>query len=398
MKWHEFIFSNRIKHRILRHATFWFAFWLFYLCTYFIPVACFPAWKIQGAHLSVLNQLGVFKFSLMCLLFSSRYMTWQLVFTYTLIYYLMPRYLIKEKYIAFGVGIVLLLFATIVSNSYINSTTQSSVYQIFDVAFKVPARDALFRRAIDGGFYNFPTIGAIALGIKLLKHWWLKQQEEQQLIISKTNVELQLLKAQVHPHFLFNTINNIYSFILISSPKAPEMIKKLSGLLHYIIHECNQSQVPMEKELKMLRDYISLETIRYGEQFDITVDIRGDYSNKNIAPLLLLPFVENSFKHGTSKMLSKPWVNLNIIIEDTKMYFMLNNSKPQEYINPNRNGGIGLGNVQKRLQLLYPGKHELKMTSEPEHFTVLMEIELLSANEKPILKNIKKEKQQYEMA
>jgi LytS/YehU family sensor histidine kinase len=176
------------------------------------------------------------------------------------------------------------------------------------------------------------------------------------------------------------------------------MIKKLSGLLHYIINECQQSLVPLEKELKMIQDYISLETIRYDEQFDITVDIKGNYRDKNIAPLLLLPFIENSFKHGSSKTLSKPWVNLNIIFENTKMYFMLNNSRPQEYINPNCNGGIGLSNVQKRLQLLYPERHELTMTSEPEHFTVLLEIDLEPVNKELILKKNKKKILQYEMA
>ena len=395
MKWHEFIFSNRWQHRLLRHTTFWIACWLFHLGTYFFPVTCFPGWKIQGTSLPVLNQLGVFKFSLLSMLLSSRMIVLHVFFTYMLIYFLMPKYLIKEKYKAFATGITILMLLVIMMHYYISSYTQSSIYSLFGVN-KIFTPN--FLRSMEGAFFNFPTIGGIALAIKLLKYWYNKQKEEQQLITSKANAELQLLKAQVHPHFLFNTLNNIYSFILTASRKAPEMIKKLSGLLHYIIYECNKPEVPLEKELKMIGDYISLETIRYGEQFDITVDITGDYSNKKIAPLLLLPFVENSFKHGTSKMLSKPWVNLNIIIENSTMYFMLNNSKPQEYINPSRNGGIGLGNVQKRLQLLYPGKHELKMTSEPEHFTVLLEIDLNPVNEKPAFKKPKKEMQYNEMA
>ena len=161
------------------------------------------------------------------------------------------------------------------------------------------------------------------------------------------------------------------------------MVEKLSRLLRYIIHECDQPTVPIEKELKMIRDYMGLEKVRYGEQMDMQIDIRGNYSGKMIAPLLLVPFVENSFKHGTSKMLSKPWVNLNIIVEGDIFYFMLTNSKPEEYINPANNRGIGLSNVQKRLQLLYPGRHELKMTEEPGHFTVLLEINLRLLGDKP---------------
>ena len=148
----------------------------------------------------------------------------------------------------------------------------------------------------------------------------------------------------------------------------------------------------------MIKDYMSLEKIRYGDEMDMTIDIRGDCSDKMITPLLLIPFVENSFKHGASKMLSKPAVNLNIILENQTLHFMLSNSKPEEYINPQRNGGIGLGNVQKRLQLLYPDKHELNMTAEPEHFTVLLEIELQSLPENILEIKTKKEIVNYEVA
>ena len=323
-------------------------------------------------------------------------MVLQVLFIYTLIYLLMPKYLIKEKYWVFATGIVVLMLIVTILHYYLGQT-QSLIYSVFGIVKKSP-KSNFYSGALYMVFFYYPAIGGLAISIKLLKRWYLKQKESQQLVTAKSKAELQLLKAQVHPHFLFNTLNNIYSFTLTASPKAPEMIKKLSGLLRYIIYECNKIEVPLEKELKMIQDYISLETIRYGEQFDITVDITGDYSNKKIAPLLLLPFVENSFKHGTSKMLSKPWVNLNIIIENSTMYFMLNNSKPQEYINPSRNGGIGLGNVQKRLQLLYPGSHELKMTSEPEHFTVLLEIDLNPMNEKSVFKKPKKEIQYNEMA
>jgi sensor histidine kinase YesM len=325
-------------------------------------------------------------------------MALQLLFTYTLIYFLMPKYLIKEKYWAFAAGVILLTAVAVLTNYYINYHTQALIYQFFAVKPPGLSANASFFRSLDSVLFNLPTIGSIALGIKLMKHWWLKQEEVQQLTVSKANAELQLLKAQVHPHFLFNTLNNIYSFILTSSSRAPGMVKKLSGLLRYIIHECNQTQVALAKELQMIQDYISLETIRYGDQFDITIDIKGDYNNKKIAPLLLLPFVENSFKHGASKTLSRPWVSLNIIIENSTMYFMLNNSRPQEYTNLNHNGGIGLSNVQKRLQLLYPARHELKVTSEQERFTVLLEIVLQPVNEKQAFKKLKKERRYYEMA
>src|SRR4029078_6526741 len=175
--------------------------------------------------------------------------------------------------------------------------------------------------------FNYPTVVGFALAIKLLKRWYLKQKETEQLVREKINGELQLLKAQVHPHFLFNTLNNIYSFIINDSNDATEALKKLSTLLRYIIYECDQPLVQLEKELKMIRDYIDLEKIRYGKNFNMKLQVRGNASNKMICPLILIPFLENSFKHGASQMLAHPWVNLDLVIEDQFLNFNLSNSK-----------------------------------------------------------------------
>jgi LytS/YehU family sensor histidine kinase len=290
------------------------------------------------------------------------------------------------------------MFAAVLLSSYFNYKTQPFIYSSFGVSPPNLSWNVFFFRSLDNILFNLPTIGGIALAIKLLKYWYSKRREEQQLIISKANAELQLLKAQVHPHFLFNTLNNIYSFILTASPKAPEMIKKLSGLLHYIIYECNQPQVSLEKEFNMLHDYMALEKIRYGEQMDMTTNIQGNYRNKTIAPLLLIPFVENSFKHGTSKMLSRSWVSLNIVIENESLYFRIKNSKPEEYMHSGGKNGIGLSNVQKRLQLLYPGRNELKMTAGPDHFSVLLKLNLVSECKRQESIISKRETYQYEMA
>ncbi len=223
--------------------------------------------------------------------------------------------------------------------------------------------------------------------IKLIKRWWLKQKETEQLFHEKTKAELQLLKAQVHPHFLFNTLNNIYYFSLSGSPKAPEMINKLSGLLHYILNECNQPLIPLQKEINMVRDYMALEKIRYGEM-NMTIGIQnedspprqGEAGRGLIAPLLLIPFVENSFKHGTSKMLAHPWVKLQVIIENNTLHFSVENSRPPAAETQLKKGNIGLKNVKKRLELLYPGTHELNIVSKPESFFVYLKVQLQEAN------------------
>jgi LytS/YehU family sensor histidine kinase len=227
--------------------------------------------------------------------------------------------------------------------------------------------------------FNLPVVAGIATMIKLTKRWLLKQQETEQMAWEKTKAELQLLKAQVHPHFLFNTLNNIYFFTLNASPQAPEMIRKLSSLLQYILNECNQPLVPVEKEIKMLQDYIDLEIIRYGEKLKITTEINGNFQNKMIAPLLLIPFVENSFKHGASKMIVDPTIKLRIACENNELIFFITNSQPSVSVPMSPNGGIGIKNVKKRLQLLYPGTHELNIVAEKESFTIYLKIKILES-------------------
>ena len=214
----------------------------------------------------------------------------------------------------------------------------------------------------------------------------------------KANAELQLLKAQIHPHFLFNTLNNIYFFTLTASQKAPEILMKLTDILRYILNECNQPLVPLEKELKMIEDYMALEKIRYGDRLKMELEISGDYSYKMIPPLLLIPLVENSFKHGASKMLVQPWVNLNITIEEQSLYFLLSNSRPDEISPSQHNGHIGLNNVKKRLQLLYPAAHELNIAEGTQSFEVFMKISLEASTRMVVDREIKTEKDKYAMA
>ena len=154
------------------------------------------------------------------------------------------------------------------------------------------------------------------------------------------------------------------------------MITKLSGLLHYILNECNQAVVPLEKEMKMIRDYVSLEKIRYGDDMNMSVELPHNCPDKMIPPLLLIPFIENSFKHGTSRMLTHPYVRVSITIENNIAHFFVSNSRPQVQNSGTTRGNIGLNNVKKRLQLLYPFDHELNIVEEPGSFTVFLKIKL----------------------
>lgn len=399
MNIYSLIFSNRPSKRLLRHALFWLVSSVFFLLSYWFPTYWFPAWNTHGVSSPILQgPLDLIdKFDLIAL-YTLLCMSFMMFFTYPLINFLLPRFLLKEKYIPFVIGIIIMLMLTVILVYFEFIFVSPAIQRSFGWTGKDPrSTRQLIECAFDITLFNCPTLGGIALGIKLLKRWWFKQKESAELTIAKATAELQLLKAQIHPHFLFNTLNNIYSFTLANSPKAPEMVEKLSALLYYIIHECNQPLVPLEKELTLIQDYILLEKIRYGELLDITIDVRGNISGKMIAPLLLIPLVENCFKHGASRMLSRPSVYLSVIVENESFCFLLNNNKPEVFHNPSQNGGIGLANVRKRLQLSYPGRTELSITEEPGYFTVLLIIELgpeLDSNIHGLNKKVKK----YEMA
>ena len=178
-----------------------------------------------------------------------------------------------------------------------------------------------------GGLRGAITIGGLAAAIKLMKYWYIKEQRNLQLQKENAEAGLQLLKAQIHPHFLFNTLNNIYSYTQNTSPSASKMITGLSDMLRYILYEGNQPLVPLHKELQMIQDYINLEKIRYGNRMELHVDLPENTHGLFIAPLLLLPLVENCFKHGTSNMLEQPWINLEISIQGKQMQMKLLNGK-----------------------------------------------------------------------
>ena len=221
--------------------------------------------------------------------------------------------------------------------------------------------------------------------IILFKFWIKKQNDWLQSEKEKVTAELQLLKAQVHPHFLFNTLNNIYSFSLAGSPKTPQMILKLSSLLSYMLYECKANKVLLEKEIEIMKNYIDLERERYANRLEVSINIEGDILGKYITPLLILPFLENAFKHGTSEQLEKPWLNMDISVKQKTFRCKIANSKDEELLKAT--GGIGIENVQKRLQYLYPGRHELKLGDEGDFFVVSLKLELTESPDDPGIVN-----------
>ena len=407
---HDFIFSDQRRHHKARHVIFWLVWCIAFHLLFYSPFQVFKAsYFLNPGDNHQRQNLGLPLFYIKTLIVNSflAIIIPQILLTYTLMCWLLPNYFYKRRnYLltTFTTAFVLIVFyfialgfKQVMAINYIIIGRQSALWPYLDpITQRAVIRDQLG---------SLPIILGLALMIKLVKKWWLKQKETEQLAKEKTKAELQLLKAQVHPHFLFNTINNIYFFILTNSAQAPVLIKKLSGLLHYILHECDQPLVPLEKEIKLIQDYMALEKIRYAEQMQMTIEIEGNYKDKMIAPLLLIPFVENSFKHGASKMIIQPWIGLAIKIETNRLCFIIKNSKPSinepvasKVCLPVRQGNIGLKNVKKRLELLYPGTHDLNIISEADSYAVRLDLQLHDTKDNIAIMNELKTRREYAMA
>lgn len=364
MSLNEFIFSEKSIHRYTRHIVFWVAWWLYFFGSqYFLPQP-FRSWET-----------GYLKWGMPEFVRSLLMLSIHILSCYVIIYFLLPRYLLKAKYFRFLIGLLLLGFAMVQASFFI----ASSITPILENKFPKSPGPVLYAiksyATISMGVLNAIKIIIVAVAIKLAKHWWFKQKEKERLEQGKIDAELQLLKAQIHPSFLFNTLNNIYSFTLLASPKAPEMLLKLSDILSYMLYECNDREVPLEKEIKMLKDYMVLEKTRYGDKLEMNILVKGKVTEDNIAPLLLLRFIENSFKQCASNLTEQPWINLEIQIENHVLEMKLMNGKPLETITPG-DGEDDLEQVRRRLQLLYPGRHILTIAEEPEIMMVNLQLTL----------------------
>jgi sensor histidine kinase YesM len=364
MEQYPFIFSNERKYRLPRHLLFWFSWFSFSTILYsFSP--------INELNLPYIQKVGYSAIDAFFYTFAHIFLA------YTLMYFVIPRFLLKRLYVKAAVATVILLFLTAFISACIGR------FILFPIWSEImPFRPAhenikLFFNALLGGLRGAITIGGFAAAIKLMK--WHYQKEQKNMELQKENIasQLQLLKAQVHPHFLFNTMNNIYSHTQVASPEAPRLVAGLSDMLRYMLYECNQPLVPLHKELKMLQDYIMLEKVRYNEGLDLSVVLPRDDEGLMIAPLLLLPLVENCFKHGTSQVIDHPWVSLTISISGNQMKMKLVNAKAD---NEKRTShGIGIHNVRSRLELIYPGKHELRLSETEDAFIVSLNLELEKA-------------------
>lgn len=341
-----------LHNRLLQHT----AFWCFYVLIY-----TFNYRKEGELYLDML--VAVFT------------LPTHMFFTYTQLYLLIPQFLLKKRLALYVLLSAALAETAMMINWLSYSWFAKPLHRTYMIHFDLWRSLTSFNLRHVRSLFALLMICGIAVSIKLLKKWYAENDKRKQIEKEKLSMELEMLKAQVHPHFLFNTLNNLYSLTLSHSDKAPVVVTHLSDLLRYMLYECNEPEVPLEKELAVLEKYIELEKLRFGNRIDVGFTCSGHTASLKIAPLLLLPFVENCFKHGVSNQLEQSWINIYLHAEGNTLQFTMSNSY-YENGHESVTGGLGLQNIRKRLELLYPDKYELLINTAPETYTTKLSIEL----------------------
>lgn len=284
---------------------------------------------------------------------------------------LIPRFLHKSRYVLYS-GLVLLVLC---GGALFEE-------QVLEYLFFPDTRGA--ELTLRGLQWSASKVGFVLILFSTFKLIWdyqRKQEQINELEKEKIESELKFLKSQINPHVLFNNLNNIYSYALEKSEKVPGMLLKLSDIMRYMLNEGENQFVPLEKEINYLKDFIELQKLRLEERGTVNLAVQGNPQNYTIPPLLLVAFVENSFKHSMRSEIDNIYIDFKLNIEDGKLYFTSKNTfsesdGPDPIGTNERETGIGLKNVQKRLQLIYEGKHELEILKEEGYFIVKLNLDL----------------------
>ena len=294
----------------------------------------------------------------------------QLIFAYSIVYWILPRFFIQGRYreaiwltialffligllghgIAFGIS-------KFPGTPYSNGNAWWSLSKIMLAAFYCALKACIF------------------IVIKLIMLWYDNEKKVAEMEKTRLESELKMLKDQVNPHFMFNTLNNLYGLIGKNPPHAQESVLGLSEILRYMLYDSNQRTVALDTELKCIEHYIELEKLRYPGNLSISMNVQHEVRELSIVPLSLFPFVENSFKHGASEHIREAWINIDLSVYKDEFIFKIENSKGG-YVSRLPPNGIGLKNVKRRLELLYPNHHRLQIVDGEEAFLVILKITL----------------------
>jgi hypothetical protein len=291
------------------------------------------------------------------------------VLIYTTNYLLIPKLLYKKRYGWFALALILM----IVTSSVIKMQVIGQIMNnpgLFDLSDNAKLKERIYDNVIP---HFFLVIAGAAF--KLMYDYSMIQKRLVEMAKEKAEAELSFLKSQINPHFLFNSLNSVYFLINKENPEAREALHKFSDMLRYQLYEVKGTRIPIEKELGYLKDYVDLQKLRKDENYSVEFNCSPEVSGFSIEPLLLIPFVENAFKHLSHKTGSTNFVKLDMTRSNGQFNFTIENSKEAERTTE-LHGGIGLNNVKRRLELLYPEKHELRINNREDIYKVDLKLKI----------------------
>jgi sensor histidine kinase YesM len=335
-----------MKKKWLRHMLFWICLSIYFTWGFgFAKIPFLAAW---------VNSISFLPFFMAT--------------TYISLYVLIPRLLLKKRFLLFAFWFSILIIGTAALMYFVqhNITAEITVLKRFNAGIGKNALPLI-------------QVVAIASAFKLIKYYYFREDEAEREHQEQIKAELELLKSQIHPNFLFNTMNSLFAHTLRHSHESPRIVTKLSDLLRFMIYESGCTYIPVNSEFELLHNYASLERLRHGANVDTAITFSGTTDNKMIRPLLLLPLVENCYKYGTDEDVEQKWISISFHIEGNTLFANLANSNATHAATAPKNQnykGLGLENVKKRLMLLYPDKHKLTIHDSEDMFQVSLEIKI----------------------
>jgi sensor histidine kinase YesM len=301
-------------------------------------------------------------------------MFWNTLLSMALFYmnalYLVPRFFSRHRF-GLYIGLLIALYLGIV----LLNTAFDHFYAISLFSSEKEPLIAEF----NANLISKSLILSLSLGYGLTKNWVISNKLQQQLVSDHLSTQLKYLKAQINPHFLFNTLNMAYASAVKSEDAVTaDIIEKISGFMRYVLYESNEDQVPLEKELRYIDNYINLQLQRLSPEIasSVTYEVKGDFQNFSIAPMILIPFIENVFKHGI--MISKkPAMSISLLVSSGTLFFKTTNLKNNSAVGTDKaHSGIGMKNAKERLLLVYPRQHQLQINNSDDFFQVTLEMQL----------------------
>lgn len=350
---HRFVFSKAKGYRLARHAFFW----LVYFCVF----------QVMDFYNTFPERIGL----------SLCYLPFTLLFVYVVLYRLVPRLLMKYAYWSFFGWYCVTLFACLSLDYFWGLFVVHRYWLITDTPGHPGFWHTIANILDPGNFTVVNIMAGLGVGIEMYKFWrgevWLKWQVAQE----KTQAELELLKSQLHPQFLYNTLQNLQELVTGRSPGAPAMLMRLSAILSYVLYECRAAEVPLEREMAICKDYIALERERYGHRLEISVDAFGPTAGYMIAPLILQPFIENAFLTGTPEPGQRLWISIEMSVQDDQfLLHVVTGGEPGAWLDRTTSPEDGMETHIRRLDLLYPGRYQLTRKKKDDLYIVSLAISL----------------------